>query len=187
MRQLIYTESAANDVFQLTFIKSFLFKQHFVGGRSAQDRVRKDESSATVDHATGQDGKKCLRENKIPKKTRTSKYNYRESPYEEHSSEEDCISGSEAEDGIIMKPKSRRSDYAKSGVSDDESDCERFDPLDKESELFMTGSMARYVQKYFSTYVSESCLKEKVLGDSSVPSNAKLSPPSIDSGDRRVH
>lgn len=150
--------------------------------------VHKDASSATADHATGQDGKKCLREYKIPKKTRTSKYDYRESsdddsetdPYEEHSSEEDCISGSEAEDGEIMKSKSRRSDCAKSGVSDDESDCERFDPLDKESELFMTGSMARYVQKYFSTYVSESCLKEKVLGDSPVPSNTILSPPSID-------
>ncbi|CAC5416231.1 unnamed protein product [Mytilus coruscus] len=96
-------------------------------------------------------------------------------PTHMRSSEEDCISSSE-----IIKPKSRRSDYAKSGVSDDESDCERFYPLDKESELVMTGSMASYVQKYFSTYVSESCLKEKVLGDSLVPSNAILSPPSID-------
>ncbi|VDI74486.1 Hypothetical predicted protein [Mytilus galloprovincialis] len=134
--------------------------------------VHKDASSATADHATGQDGKKCLREYKIPKKTRTRKYDYRESsdddsetdPYEEHSSEEDCISGSEAEDGEIMKSKSRRSDCAKSGVSDDESDCERFDPLDKESELFMTGSI----------------WQEKVLGDSPVPSNTILSPPSID-------
>ncbi|CAC5412590.1 unnamed protein product [Mytilus coruscus] len=48
-----------------------------------------------------------------------------------------------------MRPKSRRSDYAKSEVSDDESNFERFDPLDKEFELVMTGSMAslKFIQK----------------------------------------
>ena len=44
----------------------------------------------------------------------------------------------------------------------------------------MTGSMARYVQKYFITYVNKNCVKDNFLGDSPVPSNAIFSPPAID-------
>ena len=116
-------------------------------------------SSAHADQIDGQDGRSSLKDYKIPKKTRKDKYDYRESskeesdtdPYEVLSSD---IEESEAEDGEIAPDDAPAHGTKWFFASEEEySDTERFNPLDKSDELLITGSMARYVNKYFNTYV----------------------------------
>lgn len=158
--------------------------------------VRK-ASSAKADNVSGHDGGNLLRDYKIPKKARMSKYDYRElsdeecsdstDPYALHTSEDE-FSGLEGEGDLsTSQPQAGTSTSHRSeahrkceAVSDEESDYERFDPLDKSSDYVMTGSMERYVIRHFTTYLNENRIKDKVLEDAPVPENEIFNPPNID-------
>ena len=52
--------------------------------------------------------------------------------------------------------------------------------METSSKMIISGSMARYVEKYFNTHLLENCVKDKVLEDSPIPDNAIFTPPNVD-------
>ena len=129
----------------------------------------------------GQDGSNDFPKTyRIPKRKRESKYDYNdESEIDEDDSDND-FSDPYAESSEYDSDNEQRRNASHDVEKVPEvSDEERFDPLDSSDEFILRGSMERYVQKYFNTYVSDERAKIKILENAPVPENDFLNPPQV--------
>ena len=128
----------------------------------------------------GQDGKKLKslpKGYRIPKRKREHDYEY------EDESEDDLTDPYEDSSYEYNSDPDWESDHKRRrvvSVSNDDSDTERFDPLNDESNFALGPSMERYVHKYFNTYVTDDCLQAKVFDETPKPENDVFSPPQAD-------
>ena len=126
----------------------------------------------------GQDGKRSfLKGFRIPKRKRERNYDY------EDESDDDLTDPYEESSDDYESDPDWESDHKRHHMADvahDDSDTERFDPLNDESTFVLNGSMERYVHKYFNTHVTDDCLQAKVFDVTPIPENDVFSPPQAD-------